>query len=96
MLMVFSNSVQLGERLHWAVELGSLHAPFWFVYVRARRESVGSTQHHATLPLHAGTGTGDDSSTSSTQSHEESHRQHVRQQRLLRFMPSGFGVGSER
>ena len=84
-LMVTSSTLHLLVRLHWLVDLASLHAPFWYVHLHARRNflasvSHGMTEHYATacettLPRHQ----------QDVRTEEEDTREHMRRQRLLRF-----------
>ena len=71
LLMLGASTLRLGESLHWLIDIGSLHAPFWFVHAHTRR----AVQHEpSTLPVFA---------PSSKKADEND--EHVRRQRLMRF-----------
>ena len=85
-LMVASSSLRLAQRLHWLIELGSLHAPLCFVHVHARRNYTHPDQSDL---LSYAARDDDDGATLPRYCDERDtlvrDREHARQQRLLRF-----------
>ena len=65
------------RKLHWLIELGSLHAPFWFVHVEVRRARA-PMRREGVLPL-------TDAADKVEVDAARADRFHVRSQRLLRF-----------
>ena len=76
---VFEHLFHLAS-LKWLIDLGSLHAPFFFIHMHTKRSMCGRRRtDRLPLPLHAGP---EGAATPSLQ------REDIRRQRLLRLNPT--------